>query len=76
MRKPDGLSAGLYPKLQPSFAFSDAVKRRAKLSGAYLADYRRALAWAAWQRLNGQQRAARPPDCGRDLPRYSRTWLR
>ena len=57
MRKPDGLSAGLYPKLQPSFAFSDAVKRRAKLSGAYLADYRRALAWAPWQRLNGQQRA-------------------
>ncbi len=47
MRKLDGLSPGLYPKLQPSFAFSDAVKRRAKLSGAYLAEYKRALAWAA-----------------------------
>ena len=28
-------------------AYTKAVKRRAKLSGAYLAEYERALAWAA-----------------------------
>jgi hypothetical protein len=28
-------------------AYTNAVKRRAKLSGAYLAEYKRALAWAA-----------------------------
>jgi len=28
-------------------AYTNAVKRRAKLSGAYLAEYERALAWAA-----------------------------
>jgi len=55
-------------------AYTNALKRRAKLSGAYLAEYERALAWALpWQRLNGQRDR---PGWGRDLPRYSRTWLR
>jgi hypothetical protein len=38
--------------------YTKAVKRRAKLSGAYLAEYERALAWAtlAGERAaNGQQ---------------------
>ena len=33
--------------------YTKAVKRRAKLSGEYLAEYERALAWAASRRPNG-----------------------
>lgn len=52
-------------------AYTNAVKLRAKLSGAYLAEYERALAWAA---LAMAEWAATASETAR--LRDSRTWLR
>jgi integrase len=40
--------------------YTKAVKRRAKLSGEYLAEYERALAWAALPTANGQRMGSEP----------------
>jgi integrase len=56
--------------------YTRAVKRRAKLSGVYLAEYENALSWAALPTAERALTGTRPLPRQPSSPSYPQIWLR